>query len=102
MVKKSATLHTRIEPSVKEQAEQILSTLGIPASSAINIFYKQIILHKGLPFAVQIPDKTPLIMEELSESQLHEELEAGYKAMLENKTEPAKHVFSHIRKISET
>ena len=44
MAAKSANLYARIEPEVKEQAERILSTLGIPASNAINMFYKQIIL----------------------------------------------------------
>ena len=44
MATKSANLYARIEPDVKEKAESILSTLGIPASSAINMFYKQIIL----------------------------------------------------------
>ena len=34
---KSATVYARIEPEVKEQAEQILTTLGIPASNAITI-----------------------------------------------------------------
>ena len=28
---KSANLYVRIEPEIKEQAEKILSTLGIPA-----------------------------------------------------------------------
>ena len=32
---KSANLYARIEPEVKEQAEAILSALGIPASNAI-------------------------------------------------------------------
>ena len=55
---KTANLYVRIEPDVKEQAESILSELGIPASNAINMFYKQIILHKGLPFEVKIPADT--------------------------------------------
>ena len=46
---KSANLYARIEPDVKEQAESILSALGIPASNAINMFYKQIIMCRGLP-----------------------------------------------------
>ena len=41
MATKSANLYARIEPEVKEKAESILSALGIPASSAINMFYKQ-------------------------------------------------------------
>lgn len=39
---KSANLYARIEPDVKEQAENILSALGIPASNAITMFYKHI------------------------------------------------------------
>ena len=48
MAAKSANLYARIEPEVKEKAESILSALGIPASSAINMFYKQIILQLSL------------------------------------------------------
>ena len=54
MSPKSANLYARIEPDVKEQAEAILAALGIPASNAINMFYKQIILHRGLPFRVSL------------------------------------------------
>ena len=53
---KSANLYARIEPEVKEQAEAILSALGIPASNAITMFYKQIILQRGLPFDVKLPE----------------------------------------------
>ena len=33
---KTANLYARIEPDVKEQAEKILSALGIPVSMIIN------------------------------------------------------------------
>ena len=75
---KSANLYARIEPEVKEQAERILSALGIPASNAINMFYKQIILQKGLPFEVKIPDRKPLDINTLSEESINTELEKGY------------------------
>ena len=35
---KSANLYARIEPEVKEEAERILTVLGIPTSNAINMF----------------------------------------------------------------
>ena len=35
MAAKTANLYARIEPNVKEQAESILSALGIPVSNAI-------------------------------------------------------------------
>lgn len=78
MATKSANLYARIEPEVKEQAESILSALGIPASDAINVFYKQIILQRGLPFDVKIPSSRPVDMSSLSETELSAELEKGY------------------------
>lgn len=98
MAAKSANLYARIEPDVKEQAESILSTLGIPASNAINMFYKQIILNRGLPFEVKIPTSKPLNVAKLSENELNAELEKGYADMAAGKTKPARQVFADIRK----
>lgn len=95
---KSANLYARIEPEVKEQAEKILSTLGIPASSAINMFYKQIILQRGLPFEVKIPERHPVDISMFSTEELHEELEKGYADMKAGRTKDAKTVFADIRK----
>ena len=79
MATKSANLYARIEPDVKEKAESILATLGIPASSAINMFYKQIILQRGLPFEVKIPSARPVDISTLSEVEFNEELEKDMK-----------------------
>ncbi len=97
MSTKSANVYARIEPEVKEQAENILSTLGIPASNAINMFYKQIILNGGLPFEVKIPSKV-LDVNKLSEKELNEELEKGYIDMQSGLTKNAKKAFADIHK----
>lgn len=98
MAAKSANLYARIEPDVKEQAESILSSLGIPASNAINMFYKQIILNRGLPFEVKIPMSRPVDVSELTEAELNAELEKGYADMVTGRTKTAKQAFSDIRK----
>ena len=98
MSTKSANLYVRIEPDVKEQAESILSALGISASNAINMFYKQIILQRGLPFEVKIPAAKPVDMSVLSEEEMNAELEKGYADMVAGRTKPAKQVFADIRK----
>lgn len=98
MATKTANLYARIEPDVKEQAESILSTLGIPASNAINMFYKQIILNRGLPFDVKIPIVRPIDVTELTEAELEAELEKGYADMVAGKTKPAIQAFASIRK----
>jgi len=98
MAVKSANLYARIEPDVKEQAETILSALGIPVSNAINMFYKQIILQRGLPFEVKLPFARPADMSVLSEAGMNAELEKGYADMKAGKTKPANAVFADIRK----
>ena len=95
---KTANLYIRIEPDVKEQAESILSALGIPASNAINMFYKQIILQRGLPFDVKIPTAKPLNASVLSDAQMDAELEKGYADMRAGRTKSVKTTFSDIRK----
>ena len=95
---KSANLYARIEPEIKEQAEKILSALGIPASNAINMFYKQIILQRGLPFEVKIPDRAPADISMLRTEELHAELEKGYADMMAGRTKDGKTVFADIRK----
>ena len=97
MAAKSANLYARIEPDVKEQAEAILSALGIPASNAINMFYKQIIIQRGLPFAVRLPAEKPVAMGALTKEQLDEEIGKGYDDMVEGRRKPAESVFEELR-----
>ena len=41
---KSSNVMARVEPEIKEQAESILSQLGLPVSVLINSLYRQIIM----------------------------------------------------------
>ena len=95
---KTANLYARIEPDLKEQAEAILSSLGIPASNAITMFYKQIILHRGIPFEIKLPAAAPLDMSKLSPEELSAELQKGYDDVLAGRTKPADQVFDAIRR----
>ena len=95
---KTANLYARIEPDVKEKAEQILKALGIPTSNAINMFYQQIILQKGIPFDVKLPSvNKPIDMSQLSKDSLDMEIQKGYDDMIAGKTKSAKQVFADIR-----
>ena len=95
---KSANLYARIEPDVKEQAESILSALGIPASNAINMFYKQIIMRRGLPFDVTIPREKPIDVSTLTEEEFNAELEKGYTDLLAGRTKPIEQTIAEMRK----
>ena len=95
---KTANLYARIEPELKEEAESILTALGIPASNAINMFYKQVVLHRGLPFDVKLPASRPVDMTTLTEDQLRAEIQKGYEDVLAGRTKPTDQVFAEIRR----
>ncbi len=54
-MEKTDFIQVRIEPEFKEEVEDILNQLGIRTTDAINMFLKQIVLTKGIPFNVQLP-----------------------------------------------
>lgn len=64
-------VHTRMDTTLKENVEVILSQLGLTSSDAIKLFYKQIELNGGLPFELKVPQKV------LAEKRLMEELALG-------------------------
>ena len=45
----TSAVYARIDKELKENAEDILSQLGISPSSAIQMLYSQIVLRKGMP-----------------------------------------------------
>ncbi len=92
---KTANLYVRIEPEIKEQAEMILSALGIPASNAINMFYKQIVLQGGLPFDVKLP-KSPLDISKMTKEEIDAELEKGYRDVVVGRTVSAEDAFKQL------
>ena len=53
---KTATIRARVEPALKEEAETVFSQLGLSATQAIRLFYTQVTLQRGLPFAVRVPN----------------------------------------------
>lgn len=54
---KTAAVHSRIQPEIKERAESILHRLGVSPTEAIRMFYTQIALRNGLPFEITIPNE---------------------------------------------
>jgi DNA-damage-inducible protein J len=53
---KEATARARMDAHLKDEAERILAECGLNATQGINLFYRQIVLQRGLPFDVKIPN----------------------------------------------
>lgn len=53
---KSAMIRARVEPDLKERAEAMFEELGLSPTTAITLFYRQVVQFEGLPFSVRIPN----------------------------------------------
>ncbi len=54
---KTAMVRARMEPELKEHAEEVFQHLGLSVTQAITMFYKQVEIRQGLPFNVAIPTR---------------------------------------------
>lgn len=53
---KTATVRARVEPALKEKAEGVLGELGLNASTAITLYYEQIVKRHAIPFEISLPN----------------------------------------------
>jgi len=95
---KTTNIYVRLEPGLKEEAEAILAQLGIPVSNAVNIFLKQVVMQRGLPFDVKLPAKQPIVIADLTKDELNSELEKGYADFLKGNYKSSEQTFADIRK----
>ena len=58
-----ATLTIRIDENLKKQAETVFKQVGLSTSSAINIFFKQVVRTSSIPFDLiaEVPNKDTLV-----------------------------------------
>ena len=75
---RTSNVFARVEPEIKEQAEQVLDQLGIPMSNAVSMFLRQIVLQRGIPFEMKLPERKPVAFGALTKEQRDaEEAEDG-------------------------
>ena len=93
---KSANLNIRMQPEIKDEAEKILNALGIPPSNAVDMFYRQIIFNKGLPFNVKLPNVKLVDISDISKDELNKMLMEGIKDLKDGKFENVDDTFRSI------
>ncbi len=85
---KTETVKARIEPELKLEGEAVLAAIGLNTTEAITMFFRQIVMHKGLPFEAKIPNaETVKVLKDaekgkgLSESMSFEDYQAEVTQM---------------------
>lgn len=77
----TSTVSVRMDAALKENAEQILNELGISASGAVQMFYRQIVLRRGMPFELTLPQAKPVAIGGMSREELNMELQKGMASL---------------------
>ena len=54
---RTVTVRARMAPGLKSEVETLLEQLGVTTTDAINMFFSQIRLRKGIPFSIEMPNK---------------------------------------------
>lgn len=85
----TSTVSVRMDAALKENAEQILGELGISASGAVQMFYRQIVLRRGLPFELTLPQAKPVAIGGMSREELDMELQKGMASLKAGQRIPA-------------
>lgn len=94
---KTANVLARVEPDVKEEAEKIMSQIGVPASVVINMLYKQIIYTRGIPFSLTL-NHEPYARDEMNETQFDSMVKKGLTQAKAGKGKPATKVAKDLKK----
>ena len=88
-MEKTMTLNLRVNPTVKQQAEDVLKQLGIPMATALT---------GGIPFSLSLP-KAPAALnaDTMTDDQLHAALQVGIKEIQNGDTVDAASAFAQFR-----
>ena len=97
MATRTANVMARVEPDVKEQAENILDRLGVPASVVINALYKQIIYRNGIPFSLVLPT-APVARDEMTDAEFNAMMQTGLNAAKTDRSRGASEVCADLRR----
>jgi len=53
---KTAMIRARVEPQLKDLAEEVLEELGLSPTTAITLFYRLIVNHRCFPYHLHLPN----------------------------------------------
>lgn len=97
-MEKSATLNLRVNPILKKDAESVLGRLGVPMSTAVDMFLNQVVLTGGIPFAIILPSAPESIdMTKISPDEIHDKIQKGYESYKAGRTLNSVKAFEKFR-----
>ena len=97
-MEKSETLNLRVNTTLKKDAEAVLGRVGVPISTAVDMFLNQIVLAGGIPFAMILPSAPESIdTTKMSPDEIHDKIQKGYESYKEGRTQNVAKAFDKFR-----
>jgi addiction module antitoxin, relB/dinJ family len=97
-MEKSATLNLRLNPTLKKDAESVPGRMGVPMSTAVDMFLNQVVLTGGIPFAITLPSAPESIATtKMSTKEIHDKIQKGYDSYKAGRTQNAAKAFEKFR-----
>ena len=98
-MEKTTTMNLRVNPAVKQQAEDVLKQLGVPMATAVDMFLRQIALTGSIPFAIALP-KVPdsVNVDKMTAQQIRSAIQAGLEDAEAGNIQDASAAFARFRK----
>ncbi|MDE6869829.1 MAG: type II toxin-antitoxin system RelB/DinJ family antitoxin [Clostridia bacterium] len=75
---KNASVFTRIDPVVKEQAENVLNQLGISMATAMEMYLRQIAMQRKIPFEIALQSDKPIAYGSITDGQFNTLMEKSF------------------------
>lgn len=98
-MEKTTTMNLRVNPAIKQRAEDVLKQLGISMATAVDIYLRQIAMTGGIPFSVTLPQAPNSVnADEMTDEELKMALLEGYRDAKNGNTQDASAAFSKFRK----
>lgn len=75
------TLNLRVDAELKQQAELIFSDLGIPTSTAINMFLHSVVRYGGIPFDLRLTSNQLETLQAIDDVNHHRNLSKTFDSV---------------------
>lgn len=65
-----AQVNIRIDDTLKDQADSLFEELGMNMSTAVNVFIREAVRQRGIPFAITVARGEPAFGEKKSKEEI--------------------------------
>lgn len=88
----TSVIYTRVDNDIKKGSEEIFNELGITMSSAIQMFLRQVIMRRGMPFSLSLPYPEPKSLGSMTRTELDAAIEKSLESVKAGRTYTADEV----------